>query len=259
MIADQRTHRVLAYIDSITRSGGTLSPDELEGYALSPDRVPPSYRDVYSLTMAMDDSLRRVRVPNTGESAYQYLSRLGWIDSVDGIRLTELGRLVLRELNRPKVDVDSNDPITVVIDPEDPFAHVRIFELISTSTGGLLIDPHLESKQLRDVVGIESVSRVLIGDSKRSQFEMMRMTLAAAEDAPEVRWLPRAKLHDRFFIPDTGDVLSFGSSLNSITKRPGVVIPIADRAAAGAIRTVYEKLWLASESLVPDNAEASLQ
>ncbi|MBH0010127.1 hypothetical protein [Salinibacterium sp. SWN1162] len=258
MIADETTHRVLAYVEAVTGTGALLSSAALESYANGPDRRQVEYRHLFEDDFyGSDGSFRKRAVPDTGESAGSYFGRVGWmvLDPELGMLLTALGRSVLRSLNRPKVDVDSNEPITVVISPDDPFAHVRILESISGSSGGMLVDPFLDSAALRDVLGFSTVTRILTGTKMSDQHEIMKLSLGAIPSPPIVKRLPQKKLHDRYFIPDSGHVLSFGSSLNSIRTRPGIIVPIHDPVGASAVRDAYEQLWRSGELLEPMETE----
>jgi hypothetical protein len=261
MIADEKAHLALTYIAAATRGGGVLTVAALEVFATAPGKADARYENVMSARMSASfvsiaDAFGRGELISGAERWADYLVRLSWAKvEGDSIRLTVLGKSVLQDLERPKVDVDSDNPISVIIDPKDPFAHIRVFELISSQSGGTLVDPYIGAKELIDVLSISSVSMVLTGDKKKGEHALMAKALSIAEEPPEVRFLPQVALHDRFFIPDMGDVISFGSSLNTLAKRPGVVMPLGDPAASKAIREVYGSLWKGAVQIVPAVAE----
>lgn len=261
-LADEDTHLALMYVAAATRNGGRLSAAQLEAYIAAPERGRAKYANsmLNSLSKQIAAGLGGVLASEKirdGETMTAFLSRISWLDSsdMDAIRLSGLGKAILAELNNPKIDISSDSPISVVINPTDPFAYVRVFELISTQSSGLIIDPYFGFSELTDISDIQVVRRVLMSDhdlkTKRPIFER---ALGLLPDPPEVRYLPLKDLHDRFFIADVGDVLVFGSSLNSISKRPGVVTPIADETASGAIRNSYEQLWLTASQILPNTS-----
>lgn len=187
------------------------------------------------------------------EKTSAYLARLGWADITDGaISATPLGSAVLQALNSPVVDVSNEDPITVVIDPQDALAYSRVFGLIVSREPGLIVDPYLGLPEFFEVAELATVTRVLMSDRNIKQTRpVIAKALGAIEGRLEVRYVPAKLLHDRFFIPDQGDVLVFGSSLNSIARRPGVVTPLSDPAASGAIRSAYSELWRDATAIEP--------
>jgi hypothetical protein len=263
MIADEMAYRALAYLAAATHGGGTLNAEDLEAYLSAPEKLKPRYQsllteNVYGSIASMADAIGRGKQISPGETWANYLVRVRWaVADKRSMRLTELGRNILRHMERPVLDVDGDDPIAVIIDPKDPFAHIRVFELIASRGGGMLVDPYLGTKELLDVLSIPSVKRVLMGSKKKKEHTLMTKALGVADDPPEVRWVPQEELHDRFFIPGSGDVLAFGSSLNTLTKRPGVVIPFGDPALTEAIRTAYGALWDGGTELLPDAEDAA--
>gem|GEM_PF-1504904 len=256
-IADESTHRALAYVAAATRSGGSLTVDQLDAYVMAPDRAGPKYSSTdfvssMAVLASMADVFGRGRQVAPAELPSQHLARLEWAKVEDSqIRLTDLGQTILRGLDRPVVDLDTDAPVAVIINPEDPFAHIRVFDLIASREGGLLVDPYIGAKELLDVFAIPTVRRVLTGSRKNAEHALMQRALSIATDPPEVRWISQEHLHDRFFIPDSGDVIFFGSSLNTLARRPGVVAPLPDPAASAAVKSAYTALWNEATKLPP--------
>ena len=257
ILADEMTHRALAYIAAGTRGGGTLSAEDLEAYMHAPDRLKPRYQNLFTASVAetiasVADAFGTGSQISPGETWRDYLVRVRWAaGDVDAIRLTDLGRRILQELERPTVDLDDDNPIAVIIHPEDPFAYIRVFELIASQGGGMFVDPYIGTKELMDILSIPSVKQILTGSRKIKEHTLMAKALGIVAEPPEVRWVPQAELHDRFFIPSSGDLLAFGSSLNTIAKRPGVVIPFGDPTLTAATRAAYAALWKKGTHLAP--------
>lgn len=250
-LADQDTHLALTYLAAATRNGARLTSEQLETFVGQPRRRAAAYSSPLSRSLA--ESLAPIMEAYRGsstqtraaESMTEYLTRLNWVlSNDDGIVLSILGRAILQDLDRPTIDPANEDPLTVVIDPQDPLAYVRVFEMLTSQPEGLLVDPYLAPLQFFDLLSVPGVRRILISDHDiKTKREVLSKALAVATDPPELRYLKVGELHDRFFIPDSGPVLVFGSSLNSITKRPGVVTPLSDGAASVAIRRAYGDLW----------------
>lgn len=255
-LVDDKLHRTLTYLSAAQKFGATVSLAALETFASQP--VPfarqVSVFDFASAISAWERSYEREIAP--AEKPVPFLIRVGWIDVTDaGVRLTELGRAVLAHADRPAVADTADGPIAVTIDPEDPLAYARLFDLLSSHGTGLLVDRYLKLQGLADILHISSVNRVLTGDDdNQNRLSLFGKAVGAIEASLDVRTVPAADLHDRFFIPDDGPVYVLGSSLNSIAKRPGVVTPVSDAAAAGAVRSAYADLWARSSALpgMPD-------
>lgn len=255
-------HLALTYIAAVNRKGALLTVEQLDAFAVSPTPRGPVTRSPLrdSLARALSGYMEHV---SPAESVSSYLKRVSWIEVTrGGVVLTDLGRAVLDDADRPDLADPSNEPMSVTIDPDDPMAYARIFHLISGHGSGLLIDPYLKFDGLVDVMEISGIDRVLTSnDNARNRLAIFARALGASPTPPAVRTTGLGKLHDRFFIPDEGPVFTLGSSLNSITKRPGVVTPIADEAASAAIRKAYAEIWndadvVAATPTEGDDAEA---
>ncbi|TFC75811.1 hypothetical protein E3T23_14790 [Cryobacterium cheniae] len=262
-IASDETHRSLAYLVATVRYGKPMPVELFEAYASAPDPAEARYRTVGGIAeMVTNQWISVMGVTGTrelaspAESASAYLDRVGWAEIVDGmISPTALGSVVLQALNAPTVDVSNEDPLTVVIDPADPLAYAKVFGLIVSRDAGLLVDPYLRLPEFYELLDIQAVTRILLSNNGvTTKRPIIATALAAINGRVEVRFVEEKLLHDRFFIPDQGDVLVFGSSLNSLTRRPGVVTPLADVAASGAIRDAYKKLWMSGTPIEPSEA-----
>lgn len=270
-IADETTHQSLAYVAAATRLGGVLSSEQLDEYSNQPTPMPARYRTTGGFAQIFAEATRDTLSSLQGlrtlvaheEPMSDFLSRLQWISRTDDgntVRLTALGKAILAELDNPKIDVSSDSPISVIIDPDDPLAYARIFDLVASSDGGLLVDPYLRFNEIAELLLIPTVTKILTSTHRRKEIAALTsMALSAVAQPPEVRTASSADIHDRFFIPDSGDVLIFGSSLNSIAKRPGVVTPITDVNASAAIRQAYSAIWDKSEPIEPRTPDEPAQ
>ncbi|WP_157079001.1 hypothetical protein [Herbiconiux solani] len=271
-VTDSKTHRSLMYLAAASRRTAGIEVRSFDEYSERPDRRTAKYRtkggmlgDIQSLAQqSIETFLKGVggtsELVSPGESVSQYFVRLGWAyqPSAGLILISDLGKAILSELNNPRIDVDSDDPISVIVDPEDPLAYARIFDLIAASGSGLIVDPYLRMPQIFELLQIPSVTRILASNREIQDREgIIAHALAAKTPSPLLGLVDHSALHDRFYISDSGGVLIFGSSLNSITRRPGVVTPIADQTAAHAIRSAYEAVWETAELIEPLTPEDS--
>lgn len=258
-LISEQLHRTLTYIFAVNRAGAALTLGQLEAYAVNPSPTQRRTRNIAESVVSQYMSLLEHEVVPR-ESVGSFLTRVQWIEDRAGVQLTALGRAVLQYADRqPLADV-SEEPLMVTIDPDDRLAYTRIFDLMSSYGEGLLVDKYLNLEGLGDVMSISSVDRLLTSDdARRNRLTLFGRALGTDEDSPSLRTLPAARLHDRFFIPDDGPVFALGSSLNSISARPGVVTTIAD-SAAQAIREMYERLWGEGEvvsAVLSDGNESS--
>lgn len=242
-------HLALTYVDVVNRAKVPLSVVALDSYGEHPGKIEATQR---SWLQEMNAISLGGRV-EPAETMSRYLGRLGWIEgSQDSLHLTDIGRAVMAHADRPVSDSD-NQAVSVVIDPDDPLAYLRIFGLINEHDGGLLVDPYMRLEGLIDLTEISTVTRVLTSASPK-EANIFNRTLKATKSEIEVRLIDRTQLHDRFFIADEA-VYVLGSSLNSITRRPGVVTPVGDPVAVGAIKDVYETMWDAAQVIADEDTE----
>lgn len=255
-LVDERLHAVLTYVDVMDRAGVALDAVQLDAFGACPKPVPGRRRGLR--LMSLDDALGPL---TAGESTVEYLTRVCWISGgPDRIVLTALGRAVLAHANRPAVSGEDTGPLTVAIDPDDPLAYLHVFDVLSTAGSGLLVDPYLRYKELGDLSELAQVTRVLTSDRvdrDGKRLELLARALGVLQSPVEVRTAPETRLHDRFFISDTEAVYALGSSLNSITARPGVITPIQDPTATSAVREIYGQLWAEATPLSPQNGVSS--
>ncbi len=203
----------------------------------------------------LEDERTELRAAETPDA---FAFRVHWLEGqASTVTITALGRAMLRHAEmRRDISPEATSALSVTIDPEDPLAYARIFELLSIHGDGLLIDRYLKLEGLGDLLSMSTATRVLTGDDSRSGRLGRFARVVGPEERMEVRTVPAADLHDRFFIPDSGPVFALGSSLNSIDARPGVVTTISE-APAAAVRGIYESMWAGASPLPAMPADTS--
>lgn len=118
-IANERTHRVLAYLAAVTARGAVVVPPEaLNAYAADPDHLAGRVDLMASYSFRLTAMTAMTAGTVARETFSDYLGRLGWIiGGRSGCAITPLGEAVLRALNAPRLDAN-RDAIEIVLDPE---------------------------------------------------------------------------------------------------------------------------------------------
>jgi len=250
-IADERTHRLLAYVALVTDAGYPLTLRGLYAYDLRPE---PEPRGMQALVAAFATR------PISPEALVAWMVRAGWLSGKDEVVwLTDLGRVVLEQLNRR--DIEAEAPIQVALSPDDPVAYARVIERIARRGQGLLVDPFFRLDHLLHIVQHTSVSRLLTSRKGRDG-EARASALAVAlsrlnlERPFQVR--VSEKIHDRFVIPRSGPVDMLGTSLSGVGKALSVLVEIGE-PAAGEIRRAHERIWEGATDLEESAGTQGLQ
>ncbi|MGO4252727.1 hypothetical protein AB4Y81_10715 [Paenarthrobacter sp. TAF1] len=243
-ILDETTHRVLTYIEAVTRQGASLTTGAVNAFAEDWNRK-TTYKMTIAeqITIAAQMASGSFKQLSSEEAMSAFLTRLGWVTkSKDVVALTEVGRAVLREASSPQSAPTAESTLEIVIDPDNPFAYAQLMTKITSLEDCMIVDPYLDLDQLAVVAKFNTVSRILTGskdlEAKKAAFGLI---LEAAQHL-EIRTAAKGILHDRFAIPKDGSVYVLGSSLNSIATRFGVVTTL-EKASSALIRDQYQKLW----------------
>lgn len=187
------------------------------------------------------------------ETYSQYLDRLGWVtDSTEGIKLTKLGKAILKDLNSPKIDPSETGIVEVVLDPENPFAYASALGVIASVESALLIDPYLRLDGLQDIVEFDNVERILVRENipKQESSVLAHAIGALAKEGKNISIRRARDLHDRYVIPPEGGIVMLGTSLNGIGKKISTVTTIGD-GPSELLRKHYEEVWVKAEILSP--------
>lgn len=253
-IVNERTHRVLAYVDALNRHGIKPTQMLVEEFASNPNRKTKRTGGMGGISLS-DSMLRMLGEREIATEAFtEYLERLGWVSCVsDRVELSGTGRSLLKALNSPIIEDSSTDVFEVVLDPENPFAYIQALGGMSSVEDALLIDPYFRVQQLMDVAELENIKRVLLGENLKSQDYVLlgQALLALKDDGRNIEIRKTANLHDRYLIPSEGNVLMLGSSLGGIGKKVSTITTLGG-LASGAIRDAHDPLW---ERAVPVKAK----
>lgn len=256
-IIGENAHRLLAYVEAVTRQGHALTPEELSAYADAWQPKISTHSGLNAGPKGMLDEWHRsmrasflfLQASAEREPYVEYLVRVRWLKFSDGfVEITSLGKAVLREANAPLPPSDVGSTLEVVIDPDDPFAYAQLVSRISGFTDCMIVDPYLDLDQFITLSGISSVTKILTSNKNSKSMAPVFVAGLAAVPHLELRMAEQKLLHDRIVIPSEGNALMLGSSLNSITRRFGVATPL-EETSSRLIRDEYNKIWKSSKPL----------
>jgi len=254
-ITNKIGQRALTYVAAVASQGYELTFAEFEAYVSMP--VPGS--NAWSPPQGLAGVGPGGDSP--AEPILNWLSRLGWLERGEStVRITQLGRAVLRAVEHQQRDVQL--PTEVTLGPDEPFDYGRVLARIAEQRDALLVDPFLQTDQLVDIVHRTAVTRVLVGSDR--QYDAERRGLAEALsrtiglDRPFYVGVS-SELHDRYVIPPSGPVGFLATSLSRGGERIAVMGTI-EPPVADSIRRTYEDVWsratpLVAESLVALNGD----
>lgn len=260
-IVDERTHRVLAYIDALNRHGDRPDPYYVNEFAENPDQATrQDYADLSYLARSTlrHQDLRRNLIAfapfaQAEEGFCDYLDRLGWITGLNAARieLTSTGRALVRALNAPAIEETSADLIEVVLSPDNPFAYTQALRALSSVPTSMLVDPYFRAEELMDVADFDNVERVLVGPQlKARELAVLAQGLAVVNNSRPMEIRVASSLHDRYMIPREGKALMLGMSVGGIGKKVGTLTTLGE-VATHALREAHEKIWGESKILEP--------
>lgn len=235
--------RVLAYVAALNRGGHQPVREDVEAYALNPDRTAlGKWRTMGTSLLASTIAMGF----NATESMVDYLIRLGAIyESGSRLQVSSLGLALLPELEASSVNDD-----VMVLGTGDSLGLPRIMGKIGAAGAALLADPYLKLEDAMHIAMSTGVDRILISErSKERDRDAIRAAFSRlpTDRVVEVRVAGR-ELHDRFLISDDGSVTSIGGSLNGASKHVMVLHDLAD--SQNEIRKAYDKMWKNAELLV---------
>ena len=241
-IADERVHRVLSYIAELEKRGFPPNSGDIQRYASNP------YRSSDLNIMRHVSELGKQSVAN-------YLEEMRWIEGEDdnatGVRLSSLGRAVLKALDEEQKKAEP--PEMVVLDDRSPLSYARLIREVSRLGECMIADPYFRLESLKDVVAHTACTRLLtskqIGDEELAGLAVAVRDLSAeANRTVDARVSSDREFHDRFVIPLAGPVLFVGVSFGGIRKNFSIMGKI-NEPIASIIREKYEAFWAASNHL----------
>lgn len=238
-------HRALAFVEVLEKNGAPPTADQVDEIG-----------GAGHLLWGKDVSGYEWWSEEERETYPGYLSRIGLVTVVDGVvRTTAQGRAILHHLSSAGTQAEL---IEMVIDPADPFAYSKVLTRLAAFGPSMLIDPYCRHEQIWDILGFDGITRVLTGPEGSSR--NMHASIASAlqklgtDRGIEVRW--SAETHDRYLIPNGGNVVMLGMSLNGAGRKIGTIASLSS-SASQVLRQQHEELWRASTPISPRGGQAS--
>jgi len=192
------------------------------------------------------------------ETMIGHLVRLTWLaesrapsDGEPGLRLTELGRALLRDAESG--DESEEDVSVVVLGREDPLAYPILVGQLAAAGPGLLVDPYLKLADLHTILVSTQLTRLLVSGKTNNRGEVgaMQAYLGKGSLSRRVEVRSSTGLHDRVLIADDGDVITVGTSLNSVGRTTTVMSPLPSPARE-SLRDEFERAWADATLVGPE-------
>lgn len=260
---------LLGLADPEYRGFSALAGIELPGSSIA--RMLDSLRDndlLSSITAGFaTDAARHLAMPTTrqelvkpAETVIEHVVRLTWLETATvsgrtGLRLTELGRALLRDHEQDSVA--QPDVSVVVLESNDPLAYPLLVGQLAEAGEGLLVDPYLKLDSLHRIVTSTRLTRLLVtGKRNDAEIAAMRTYLDSLSLARHVEVRSSTELHDRYLLAEDGAVLTLGTSLNGVGRTTTVLMPMPSEARE-TMRQTYERIWESGTLVGPQPNEVS--
>lgn len=184
----------------------------------------------------------------TTEPVWGYIIRARLVDVTGGrVILTRLGKVVLDAAEER--ESLTSQPEDVLLSADDEWALGDVLRVMRAAGPCLFVDPYCKEPQLNELAKHTEAARVLIGP--KVEPERFDLTLGNIRPPRSLELRISPNIHDRYVIPDDGQVLVLGTSLTGIGKsKPSVLVHLGD-ALSGTIRQVHEELWTRATKWAP--------
>lgn len=214
------------------QSGRPLTTADVESFAKAPSR------EVRRTPFFPTPALFRDTV--TTEPVWGYITRAGLVAVTDGlVTVTRLGKVVLDAAEER--ESLTSQPEDILLGADDEWALGDVLRVMRAAGPCLFVDPFCKEPQLNELAKHTETARVLIGPKVAS--EHFDLTLGSIRPPRSLELRVSPNIHDRYVIPDGGQVLVLGTSLTGIGKsKPSVLVHLGDDLS-GKIRQAHEELW----------------
>lgn len=227
--------RALRYVAMVEEGGGQLDAEALNAWMAAPsgEGLAKWARYEVPLDVLLDFA------PGYAE----YMTFVGWAE-INPVRLTSVGRAVLKAAESTTNSSAGDDPRVIVLSPDDPMNALKATAAVVGIAEGLLVDPYFGDDLLSWLTEATTITRVLTcrREKDRRSLGMLLEAAASMGRELEIRCLPVKALHDRYLVDAEGAVSMMGASLNGLHANFTVVVPLPEPAAQ-AVRSYVESKW----------------
>ncbi|WP_022872487.1 hypothetical protein [Nesterenkonia alba] len=241
----------LELVNAAAQGGYQIKPSELDDWVEHGGQTHlvrledfPLFADTWTYSEAFHWS---------AHSMSRMLMGMRWLRSTrdGGLTLTPLGKALLRGDQSD----DSDSSQVVVLDSDDPVAYPTLLGELSDMGQAVLVDPHLQVNELKDLEKHTSVRRMLVTNSERGSSPKKRASISKyleQADTPRVQVRMSPGIHDRMILAEDGRVWTLGTSLNSVSRRKSLTVltPMPALAAEHMSLWIKER-WDKATPLIP--------
>jgi hypothetical protein len=248
-IVSNHVSSALQYVFAVTQRGNRLTVQDLDAFAMTPQPSGPEVgTQIQQMVASIAGTIREIR---PGAAVSRYLTGLRWISVVgEWVTLTPLGRSVLAiSLDEP----DSSTAVgVVVLDPSEPLSPSLAAEQFGDPKNDLWVDPYFGGTQLKSLLEIGIINRILSSTSKRGSLATSMASLNC--ENLEIRVISDGVLHDRLLTRTDGSAVAFGASFNGISNKLSVMIDLRPQVCVAYLAMV-EGLWEVASKVNPLSIE----
>lgn len=258
-LVQEHVRRALCYLRLLNDQGVNPEREHLEKFVSSPGPQDAVYQPLFGTISSAMFQLTRSQKIRDAEPVVDYLLRLDWAQetgaSTGRLRLTDLGRALLRGLETEAPALPPSTVTDIVLEPTDPLTWVNLTRVAANAGAGMLVDAYFKAEFIPWLVESTSLQRVLISSrhhAARQDLARMGIALATVPNVGvlQVRSTDDRELHDRCIIDVAGQVQLLGASVNGVGRSMTAVIT-PDGEVMRMYRERYERLWDSAEPVVP--------
>lgn len=176
----------------------------------------------------------------------------------DRVSITDAGAALVRAALNTR---EGPQVLEVVGRMDDPFMYAELLTRIDEMDSPMVIDPYLQPDDLRTLLRISGVGRVLTSESarrnqtKEERTRKLGIALGVQAQVPLRIANPESKeLHDRLVIPQSGEALIMGTSLGGTQLTVMTKVSVETTAV---LREHYEQVWRDGVDVEPIGRETS--
>lgn len=265
-LIQEHVRRALAYLRLLNDQGAFPTQEHLEKFASSPGPRDAVYESaLFGAVVNNLQVLTRPQKVRDAEPVAEYLLRMEWAQESNtngGLRLTDLGRALLRGLETEAPELPPSTVTDIVLEPTDPLAWVNLTRVAANAVGGMLVDAYFKAEFVPWLVESTSLERILVSSRHQGAARDLARMAVALGTVPnggrlQVRSTSDPELHDRCIIGTDGRLQLLGASINGVGRSMTAVITPDDEVMR-VYRDRYEKLWNTATPIVPQQPGAAL-
>jgi hypothetical protein len=234
-LASADAFRLLKYIVDLNRAGYQPTLHEVDVYAWNPDRKGTSVGSV--LLGRAFANLLKSQLAQPAETLLEYIRRVGWVETPDDrVVVTDLGKAFL--ISQTMAGADGGG--VLVLEAGGEFAYQEVMARLAAHGEATLVDPFLSLEGLYHVIQLTEVTKLLVGP--KAPQKQLKAAVGSTSLPRPLELRASSEVHDRLFVPVTGTIEMLGTSLNGVSKRLSLLVPLS-QDASDALRRNLGPIW----------------